>query len=1696
MPGVTHNRRRLRSSSAWPYLIAVGAPVGAVLLSALLMPWTDLPSYAPLLAAVAIAVSLGGLLPGFVSVVVGWAGAFFFLEEPRYRFEVASGDELVRWLVPLAFALIVVAVIWGLHRAQAAAEARVEVAERSRSLTAAVQSLTSALSSAVSASDVAQALVDRVPVLVGAAGASLGVIEGDDLEIVDPGGASLQILAPGLRLPLSTCAPITTAARTNAPAAATNRADFERDFPDGARLAPHSEGALAVPLRMGDKAIGALGLPFSPGASIDADTVAFVQLAADLGGQALERARLYDEEHQSRERLDRVVQLAPLFAAESPADLAKAICREARATFGSDTAQIWTGAGESLEVTWREPPSNVIPPGTRIEITDFPGLRETMDRLEVMFVPDAQESVRGLALEHARAVGVHSSLRVPIAIDGEVGRILTLQWERRVPAPPTSITVLARRFADQAGLALEQSARRIAQEAAARNAAETRRLLDVTAALAAAMTPSDVARATLREASGSLRADAGVFVRVTDDNGLEVIESCRSRDPAGDDHEVEGDMAPLADAVRTNELVVLTSPGERARRYPNTAPASAASFSIPLAAGGRVVGGIGLVFATERAFTDAELDFGFALSRQAGQALERALLFEAEHAARTRAERMAGDLVQLHVLATSLGRAFSAKDVAELVGAQVLSTVDASGVGVYVLDADQDELHLLDPAGALATRLLEESARVPLSATLPISDAIRSGSSVWLADDSDWSPYPESAGWRAAGVEVAGVVPLTVEERSVGALLVVFSRAPVDAEARRFVETVARQAAQPLERVRLLEIERASRLEAERANRRTRRLQIVTEGLASAATPEDVADVILREGLGALAGDAGAVYLLDAGASALRLLASAGYPNDALTGWDVIPLALSAPVSDAVRGGHLLELRSTAEILERYPSFKATLPLTGDQAALVVALSVGGRSLGALYIGFHEERAFDDGDRAMAQTLARQCAQALDRARAYALEREAAERVRRLHAVTAVLSQSLTAHDVSVASLERAVEAIGASRGCVCLLTPDHAEVELVASLGYPSGALDDWTRFAVEADVPVAEAIRTAQPVWALADGDLERYPLLQALGEERVAALPLVGSRGVHGALLLSFSIATEISADDRDWLVTLAGQCAQALDRSRLYDEEAASRRRSDRLQTLTAALSGSLTPLDVAAVFLDEVSESLQADGAAIGIIDHERRTIQTAGLRGYGAGDDEDPWLDVPLSARVPTAEASQRAHPIYLSLAELRIDYAELSGPIERSGHQSFAFVPLLAAGKALAVTVLSWRDPIALSSQDQAFLETIASQGGQALDRAHSYETERVIAETLQRSVLPETLPSMEGVQVAARYLPGTAAVDVGGDWFDTIPLSNGCLGFVVGDVVGKGVPAAATMGQLRNGLRALALDSSDAGTTVTKLNRLMDGYSDAPFATLAYLTLDPQDLRATLVSAGHLPPLVVDPRGEVKLLDEARGLPLGVDSAATYSEARTTLEPGSIVVLYTDGLVERRDRPLDAGLALLVEAAADAPRDPEAFADLLLERLIGEGSRGDDVAVLVIALDHERLESLELELPADRSSLDVIRDGLREWLELAAIPAGDAHDIVLATWEACANAIEHPQQSRDGLVRLAASLSGDKVRVEVSDSGRWREVESRPDRGLGLRLIQSLMTSTEIEQAEEGTRVVMERLLSRERASNHAAQ
>lgn len=232
----------------------------------------------------------------------------------------------------------------------------------------------------------------------------------------------------------------------------------------------------------------------------------------------------------------------------------------------------------------------------------------------------------------------------------------------------------------------------------------------------------------------------------------------------------------------------------------------------------------------------------------------------------------------------------------------------------------------------------------------------------------------------------------------------------------------------------------------------------------------------------------------------------------------------------------------------------------------------------------------------------------------------------------------------------------------------------------------------------------------------------------------------------------------------------------------------------------------------------------------------------------------------------------------------------------------------------------------------------------------------EREVAQTLQRRLLPEGLPDIPGVRVAARYLPGGVGVNVGGDWYDVIQLPDGRIGVAVGDVLGRGADAAAVMGQVRMAFRAYALGGDEPDIVVDRMDALIQAMELGHFSTMIYLVVDPEARLLHMVRAGHPPPLLIPPGGEARYLDQGLGIPLGVAAGAKREPAVEGLEAGSILILFTDGLVESR-QGIDDGFARLQEEVREGPLEPEALCDRILGHMVGSNAH-DDVALVTIRL------------------------------------------------------------------------------------------------------------------------------------------
>jgi signal transduction histidine kinase/DNA-binding response OmpR family regulator len=420
------------------------------------------------------------------------------------------------------------------------------------------------------------------------------------------------------------------------------------------------------------------------------------------------------------------------------------------------------------------------------------------------------------------------------------------------------------------------------------------------------------------------------------------------------------------------------------------------------------------------------------------------------------------------------------------------------------------------------------------------------------------------------------------------------------------------------------------------------------------------------------------------------------------------------------------------------------------------------------------------------------------------------------------------------------------------------------------------------------------------------------------------------------------------------------------------------------------------------------------------------------------------------------------------------------AGPDVQADVPAEVVLPLPDPSGASLGELRVWSGPS--GAPESILLTQLARLIGLRLGNARLYEAEHRIATTLQHSLLPQSLPRVPGAIVASRYLPGSSEAEVGGDWYDAIVAPDDQLFLVIGDVVGKGVQAAAGMGQLRNALRAYILEGFDCGDALTRLNRLVDNLGRRQFATVVCVRFDPRTRKLHYSSAGHPPPVLAMP-GEhgTFLYRSALGPPIGALADVTYPTLEGELAPGGRLLLYTDGLVEDRSVAIDTGLAELTSDVAKPADHVEELLDTLLAKA-ARRPRRDDIALL--ALQATEPSEFVLRLPAEPTRLSVLRRRLEDFLSAHGVPESDRFDLTVAVSEAAANAIEHPVEPAEAMITVEASIEDTVVTVTVSDTGRWKPSDSAGFRGRGLALIGAL-TELSVARSEQGTSVTLRRRL-----------
>jgi PAS domain S-box-containing protein len=434
-------------------------------------------------------------------------------------------------------------------------------------------------------------------------------------------------------------------------------------------------------------------------------------------------------------------------------------------------------------------------------------------------------------------------------------------------------------------------------------------------------------------------------------------------------------------------------------------------------------------------------------------------------------------------------------------------------------------------------------------------------------------------------------------------------------------------------------------------------------------------------------------------------------------------------------------------------------------------------------------------------------------------------------------------------------------------------------------------------------------------------------------------------------------------------------------------------------------------------------------------------------------------------------------------------------------GERAYVAVPLMRDDRWDGVLWVSTDEPRRWLEREVTVLETVAERTWNAVERLRldaelrlseerrraelerALQAERAVAEMLQRSLLPQRIPDVPAASIGVRYHPARSEAEVGGDWYDVFELPAGQVGIAMGDVAGKGIRAAAVMGQLRAALRAYALEGYTPGETLERLNQFID---PGAMATLVYLVYEPATGMARYSNAGHLPPLVVAPDGVTTFLEGGRAAPLGSDPLKGYPVAEVVLSGDSTVVLYTDGLVEEKGRSIDDGLTDLARlAATHHGAIIESLLDAIMHGRLGGKAPDDDIALLALRALPMAADRFDLKLPATARSVPVLRHMLQRWLEIGGAAADEIFGIGIAVSEAASNAISHAYDGRDATFEVEGRRTADAVTITIRDTGRWRAPRGRA-RGRGLHLMRAFVNHVEVDRGESGTAIRLRHTLT----------
>jgi PAS domain S-box-containing protein len=517
------------------------------------------------------------------------------------------------------------------------------------------------------------------------------------------------------------------------------------------------------------------------------------------------------------------------------------------------------------------------------------------------------------------------------------------------------------------------------------------------------------------------------------------------------------------------------------------------------------------------------------------------------------------------------------------------------------------------------------------------------------------------------------------------------------------------------------------------------------------------------------------------------------------------------------------------------------------------------------------------------------------------------------------------------------------------------------------------------------------------------------------------------------------------------------------------ERAAEARRNAVVRLATALGVATSVAEVLDILLDVVGSAIGVSRVVTAMWTRARvdPSVRVAGSPEAAAWHQLDPWLQEAFS--------DARGWP---PLAVKALGATERSGRTPgMPGRMPVGMMTVLSGAEDTALW-LEYPEPRATSDEDRVLVAALIGHLSLAMQHVRQFETAREASLTLQRTMMPTTKPP---VGFAVRYEPAASPLEIGGDWYDVLAIGDDKIGVIVGDCVGSGLAAAAVMGQLRSSARVLLINGAAPARLLEELDSAAALIPGAYCTTVFVCTIDTVTGEMTYSSAGHIPAVFAVAGSEPHLLTDATSVPLAVQKADPRPEASTILLPRSTLMVYTDGLVERRDDLIDNGIERVGRVLADMVEFPaEAVADTVLDRMAPADGFDDDVAVVVY---RRPPAPLQMEVLATPDRLSDIRAQLGNWLRATGIPDDLAGDIVLVVNEACTNSIEHGYRDRTpGRMVLHVQAKGRGITIRITDFGSWKPPDANPRvRGRGVPLMRAVSGDVTLHGTSTGTTVTM---------------